>query len=275
MRSRQEKQMSDKPSTRMPAIFFGHGSPMNALQDNSYTRAWRQLGASIPKPRAILAISAHWYTHGTGVTAMPAPRTIHDFGGFPQALFDMQYPAPGDPALAARICDLLKPIDVQMDHSWGLDHGTWSVLVKAYPDADVPVVQMSMDGNQPPSHHFEMGRRLAALREEGVLIIGTGDVVHNLRVMARGNEPAYDWAVRFNARVRDLLVRGDVQQLVNFQQWDDDARLSVPTAEHFLPLLYIAGAKQDDEKFSIVVDGIEAASISMMTAAVGLPDSVQ
>jgi 4,5-DOPA dioxygenase extradiol len=262
-------------TTRMPAIFIGHGSPMNALQDNVYTRAWQQLGASIPKPKAILAISAHWYTHGTGVTAVAAPRTIHDFGGFPQPLFEMQYPAPGDPALAARVHDLLQPIDVQMDRSWGLDHGTWSVLVKAFPDADVPVVQMSMDGTRPTAHHFELGRRLAALREEGILIIGTGNVVHNLRMMARGNEAPYDWAVRFNAKVRDLLVRGEAEQLVNFEQWDDDARLSVPTAEHFLPLLYIAGTKQDDENISIVVDGIEAASISMLTAAVGLPGTVQ
>jgi 4,5-DOPA dioxygenase extradiol len=265
------------PSTtaRMPAIFFGHGSPMNALQDNVYTRAWRQLGASIPKPKAILAVSAHWYTRGTGVTAMEAPRTIHDFGGFPQALFDIRYPAPGDPALAARVRDLLAPIDVQMDHSWGLDHGTWSVLVKAFPDADVPVVQLSMDGTQSAAYHHQIGRRLAALRDEGVLIIATGDVVHNLRMMARDSQPPFDWAVRFNDKVREHLVGGDVEQLVNFEQWGEDARLSVPTVEHFLPLLYVTGARRDGEPISIVVDGIEAGSISMLTAAVGLADAAQ
>jgi 4,5-DOPA dioxygenase extradiol len=261
--------------TRMPTVFFGHGTPMNALQDNRYTRAWEQLGQALPRPKAILAISAHWYTRGTAVTAMAAPPTIHDFGGFPQALFDIRYPAPGDPALAARVRDLLKPVEVAMDESWGLDHGTWSVLVKAFPAADIPVLQLSIDGTQPADFHFEMGRRLAPLRDEGVLIIATGDVVHNLRTMMRGSGAAYDWAVRFNDKVRDMLVDGNVRQLVNFAQWGEDARLSVPTDEHFLPLLYIAGAKAEDEKFSIVIDGIDAGSISMMTAAVGLAAPLQ
>ncbi|MDB5795627.1 MAG: ygiD [Noviherbaspirillum sp.] len=267
--------MNTQPSSRMPTVFFGHGTPMNALQDNRYTRAWEQLGKALPKPKAILAISAHWYTRGTGVTAMAAPPTIHDFGGFPQALFDIRYPAPGDPALAARVRDLLKPVDVRMDDSWGLDHGTWSVLVKAYPAADIPVIQLSIDGTQPPEFHVEMGRRLAPLRDEGVLIIATGDVVHNLRTMMRGSSDAYDWAVRFNDKVRDMLVNGDVRQLVDFKQWGEDARLSIPTDEHFLPLLYIAGTKTDDEKVSIIVDGIDAGSISMMTAAVGLAAPMQ
>lgn len=261
--------MDANTQPRMPAIFFGHGSPMNALEDNAYTRAWKQLGASIPRPKAILAVSAHWYTHGTAVTAMAAPKTIHDFGGFPQALFDMQYPAPGDPMLAARVRDLLAPIDVQLDHSWGLDHGTWSVLVKAYPAADIPVLQLSIDATRPTAYHYDLGRRLGVLRDEGVLLIATGDVVHNLRTMTRGNQGAYDWAVRFNDRVRECLQSGDVAQLIDFEQWGEDARLSVPTPEHFLPLLYIAGAKRDDETVSIAVDGIEAGSISMLTAVVG------
>lgn len=254
---------------RMPAIFFGHGSPMNALEDNRYTRAWEQLGGALPLPRAILSISAHWLTDGTAVTAMQAPRTIHDFGRFPQALFDVRYPAPGSPALAARVRDLLAPTKVQMDQSWGLDHGTWSVLVKAYPDAGVPVVQLSIDATKPPAHHFELGRRLAPLRDEGILIIASGDVVHNLSTIRWNDGAAYDWATRFNDRVRECLLHGDVAQLADFAQWGDDAKMSVPTDEHFLPLLYIAGARQDSEPIAIPVDGIELGSVSMLTAVVG------
>ena len=260
--------MSQNTPLRMPAIFFGHGSPMNALEDNAYTRAWSQLAASAPKPKAILGISAHWYTHGTAVTAMTAPKTIHDFGGFPQALFDMQYPAPGDSVLAERVRDLLLPIDVQLDHSWGLDHGIWSVLVKAYPAADIPVVQLSMDATKPAAWHFELGRRLSTLRDEGILLIATGNVVHNLRTMTWGSQGAYDWAVRFNDKVRDCLLSGNVAPLIDFEQWGQDARLSAPTPEHFLPLLYIAGAKRDDETISVPIDGIEGGSISMLTAVV-------
>ncbi|HZW23297.1 4,5-DOPA dioxygenase extradiol [Noviherbaspirillum sp.] len=256
-------------SHRLPAIFVGHGSPMNALEDNAYTQAWARIGQTIPKPKAILAVSAHWYTHGTAVTAMETPRTIHDFGGFPQALFDMRYPAPGSPPLAGRVRELLQPVDVRLDHEWGLDHGTWSVLVKMYPDADIPVVQLSIDANQPPSFHLETGRRLAALRDEGVLLLATGDIVHNLRTMRWGSVPAYDWAARFNQEVRDCLLRGDMQQLAAYEDWGHDAHLSVPTPEHFLPLLYIAGAKLDDEPVSIPVDGIELGSVSMMVVAVG------
>jgi 4,5-DOPA dioxygenase extradiol len=255
--------------TRMPAVFFGHGSPMNALDDNAYTRAWQRIGSEIPKPKAILAVSAHWTTRGTAVTAMAAPPTIHDFGGFPQALFDMQYPAPGDPVLAARVQGLLAPISVYLDHEeWGLDHGTWSVLVKAYPQADVPVVQLSLDMTQPNRFHFDLGRRLSALRDEGILLIASGDVVHNLRTMRFDNRGPYDWAVRFNDVVRECLVQGDVERLVDYEQWGEDARLSVPTREHFLPLLTIAGAKRDDEAIAIAIDGIEGGSISMLTAVV-------
>jgi len=174
-------------ATRMPAIFFGHGSPMNALEDNRYTDAWASFGASVKQlqPKAILSVSAHWYTRGIGVTAMAAPKTIHDFGGFPQALFDVRYPAPGDPQLAAQVRDLLAPLAVTMDQSWGLDHGTWSVLVKAFPKADIPVIQLSIDATRPAQFHFDLGRKLAVLREQGVLLIGSGDVVHNLRLMSR------------------------------------------------------------------------------------------
>lgn len=259
---------------RMPLVFFGHGSPMNVLYDNEYTRAWQQLGAALPRPRAILCISAHWYTRGTGVTAMEKPRTIHDFGGFPQALFDTQYPAPGDPQLAARVRDLLAPVDVQLDHSWGLDHGTWGVLVKAFPEADIPVVQLSIDGTQPAAWHFDIGRKLASLRDEGVLICGSGDVVHNLRMMMRGSGDEYDWARRFNDKIRDHLERGDIEAIVDYEQWGEDAQLSVPTPEHFLPLLYVLGAMQPGEKISVAVDGIDGGSVSMLSATIGMEEPV-
>ena len=257
---------------RMPALFFGHGSPMNALQDNRFTEAWKQLGAKIAalKPRAILSISAHWYTRGTAVTAMPQPKTIHDFGGFPQALFDMQYPAAGDPALAAQVRDLLAPIAVEMDQSWGFDHGTWSVLVKALPHADIPVIQLSIDATQGPQFHFELGRKLAVLRDQGVVIIGSGDVVHNLRLMNWDpNAPAHGWAERFNTTIRESLLSGDHQKVVDYAALGEDGKLSVPTAEHFLPLLYIIGAQHDDEQVTIPIDGINMGAISMLCAVVG------
>lgn len=260
--------MKHESTTRMPAIFFGHGSPMNALEDNVYTQTWQRLGAALPPPRAILAVSAHWTGPGIAVTAMPVPPTIHDFGGFPQALYAMRYPAPGDPALAARVRDLLAPLDVALDHAWGLDHGTWSVLVKAFPRADVPVVQLSIDLSRPGPYHYQLGQRLAALRDEGVLIIGSGNVVHNLRAMTRGDGPGYDWAQRFNARVRDCLLRGDAEQVADYATWGEDARLAVPTPEHFLPLLYVIGTRREDEVISVAVDGIEAGSLSMLTAVV-------
>ena len=261
--------MNRTTSIRMPAIFFGHGNPMNALQENAYTEVWRNIGATLPRPKAILAISAHWYTQGTAVTAMSDPRTIHDFAGFPQALFEMSYPAAGDPILAEQVRDLLAPVVVEMDHSWGIDHGTWSVLVKAYPKADVPVIQLSIDAAQPAGFHYELGRRLSVLRAQGILIIGSGNVVHNLRTMIWGEAPAYGWALRFNEKVADCLLGADPGQLVNYEQWGEDARLSAPTPEHFLPLLYVLGTRQDDEPISIAVNGIESGSISMLTARVG------
>lgn len=254
---------------RMPAIFFGHGNPMNALQDNRYTAAWQALAAAMPKPKAILAVSAHWLTHGTAITAMSAPGTIHDFGGFPQALFDLNYPAPGDPALAQQVRDLLAPIDVAMNHAWGLDHGVWSVLIKAFPQADIPVLQLSIDSTQSNAFHFETGRRLSALRDAGILVIGTGNVVHNLQAMTAAGAAAHDWAVRFNDKVRGCLLDNDFAPLIDYPQWGRDAQLSVPTAEHFLPLLHVIGTARQDERISIAVDGIEAGSIGMLTAVVG------
>jgi 4,5-DOPA dioxygenase extradiol len=199
----------------MPALFIGHGNPMNAIDDTAYARAWKSIGSSLRRPKAVLAISAHWYVEGTFVTAMDFPRTIHDFGGFPPALYDVRYPAPGDPELAARVQRLASRADVLSDTSWGLDHGTWSVLRRMFPEADVPVVQLSLDESQPPSFHHELGRELGALRDEGVLVVGSGNIVHNLHAYSWGRHPAspFDWAIRFEQRVRDGIVARDHQPL--------------------------------------------------------------
>jgi len=255
----------------LPAIFFGHGNPMNALMTNSYTDGWRQLGVRTPRPRAILSISAHWFVPATGVTVSTAPRTIHDFGGFPSELYQVQYPAPGDPALARRVQALLAPITVTLDESWGLDHGTWSVLRHAYPSADVPIVQLSIDESQPPSFHFEMGKRLAPLREEGVLIVGSGNLVHNLHTYAWGGHmpDPYDWAVRFETKVKGLLMAGDSTPLVDYESLGREALLSIPTPDHYLPLLYVIGSRQQNDPASFPVEGIDGGSISMLSIQIG------
>jgi 4,5-DOPA dioxygenase extradiol len=255
---------------RMPALFLGHGSPMNVLEENRYTRVWQQLGRDLPRPRAILAISAHWYTRGTRVTAMEQPRTIHDFGGFPQALFDVRYPAPGSPALAQRVTELL-PL-TEKDESWGFDHGSWGLLARMYPEADIPLVQLSVDSTRSAEWHFEAGRKLAALRDEGILLVASGNVVHNLRKLQwQGAAPVYPWADGFNQYVRDNLrsdaAAGD-HPLVNYQQ-HPGAALSHPTAEHYLPLLYILGARAAGEAVSVPVEGMEMGAISMLSAQVG------
>lgn len=255
-------------SIRMPAVFFGHGSPMNALEDNRHTQAWRAFGKRLPRPRAVVAISAHWYIGGTAVTAMAQPRTIHDFGGFPPALHAVRYPARGDPALARHIGAMLAPVDVRLDDEWGLDHGTWSVLVHVFPDADVPVVQIAIDRSQPPAFHYELGRRLAALRDDGVMLVGSGNLVHNLRLIRRGADSApYPWATEFNDQARALLERREHQPLVAFESMGGAARMSVPTPDHYLPLLYVIGAQREDDRFSALTDGIELGSISMLSFA--------
>lgn len=256
--------------SRMPAVFVGHGSPMNALASNEYTQAWRQLADSMPKPKAILAISAHWFIHGTAVTSNDKLKTIHDFYGFPPELFAIQYPAPGDPGLATRVRDLLSPIAVALDQSWGIDHGTWSVLVHMYPTADIPVLQLSIDGTQRGEFHYQLGQQLSALRNEGVLLIGSGNVVHNLRVMQRDPDAQpYDWALEFNAHVRRCLMDREYESLIHFERGGHAAQMSIPTPEHYLPLLYILGAQRDDDTMSIPCDGIDLASISMMTVKIG------
>ena len=256
---------------RMPVIFFGHGNPMNALAENPYTAAWRKIGESVPRPKAVLAISAHWYIPATAVTAMEAPRTIHDFGGFPQALFELEYPAPGSPELAARVQDLLKPLEVVSDLRWGLDHGTWSVLCHVFPGADVPVVQLSMDETQPAAFHFDLAKRLTALRDEGVLIIGSGNLVHNLHSYAWGRHPAepFDWAIRFERQARQALLAADDAPLIVYETLGRDARLSIPTPEHYLPLLYVIAQRKEGEPISFPVEGVDGGSISMLSIQIG------
>jgi 4,5-DOPA dioxygenase extradiol len=262
--------MNTTLTPRMPAAFIGHGTPMNALETNRYTEAWKNFGSSISRPSAILAISAHWYTRSIGVTAQEKPQTIHDFGGFPQALFDIQYPAPGDPKLALRIRDLLQPLPVQLDHAWGLDHGTWSILIHMFPQADIPVVQLSIDATQSPEFHYDLGKKLTVLRDAGVLVLGAGNIVHNLGLMQRSiTARTHEWAQRFNDQVLDHVRRRDHRPLIEYESFGEAARLSVPTPEHYLPILYVLGAQRDDDAVSILVDGIDLGSISMLSFAIG------
>jgi 4,5-DOPA dioxygenase extradiol len=255
----------------MPAIFFGHGNPMNALQHNSYTERWAQIGSVLPRPKALLCVSAHWYVPGAAVTVNTAPRTIHDFGGFPRELYEVNYPAPGDPELARRVQKLLAPIPVALDEGWGLDHGTWSVLCHVYPKADIPIVQLSIDETRPASFHYDIGQRLAPLREEGILIVGSGNLVHNLHTYAWGQHAVdpFDWAVRFEREARGFLQSGDHRPLIRYETLGREAQLSIPTPDHYLPLLYVVGARADREPLTFPVEGVDGGSISMLAVQLG------
>lgn len=255
----------------MPAIFFGHGNPMNAIGHNAWTEGWASIGATMPRPNAVLSVSAHWYLPDTRVTAMPAPRTIYDFAGFPPALRAVKYPAPGDPNLASRIKALLAPIPVTLDKLWGLDHGTWSVLCHVFPEANIPVLQLSIDETQPASFHYELGKRLAGLRDEGVLVVGSGNVVHNLHTYAWGRRQVkpFDWAMRFEEHVRELILAGHDEPLLNYETLGREARLSVPTPEHYLPLLYVFAMRRENDKISFPVEGFDGGSVSMLSVKIG------
>ena len=251
-----------KTSSRMPAMFIGHGNPMNAITENPYRDAWRTLGKSLPKPNAILCVSAHWQTEGTQVCAASNPKTIHDFGGFPKELFAQQYPAPGAPEYAKMVCDLLPANTITSTLDWGLDHGAWTILQSLFPKADIPVLQLSLDVNLSFHEHFKLAKQLASLREQGVMILGSGNIVHNLaRLNMQGNTP--DWAVNFDAYIKHALMSDDELALLTIASAGEAARLAVPTDEHFLPLLYIAAVKHANDNMQFITDNFDLGSLSM------------
>lgn len=260
------------PTERMPVLFLGHGNPMNAIDDNMFTQGFQSIAKTLPKPRAILCISAHWETKGTFITAMEQPKTIHDFGGFPQALFDVQYPAPGSPELALETKKLINSVDVGLTDEWGLDHGCWTVVKFLYPNADIPVIEMSMDYTKGPEYHYALGKELSALRRKGVLIIGSGNTVHNLRMAAwdKMMTPGYgfDWAITANEKIKQLVTDGDHQSLLHYDKLGKEIQLSIPTPEHYNPLLYILGLQEKDEKVTIFNDALVAGSLNMMSVKI-------
>jgi 4,5-DOPA dioxygenase extradiol len=253
---------------KMPVLFVGHGSPINAIEDNEFSRAWEQMGQSLPRPEAILCISAHWETSSVQVTAMESPRTIYDFYGFPGQLYAVRYPAPGSPALASQVERTLTGAGVQQDLAWGLDHGAWSVLRRMFPAADIPVVQLSLDYTKSPQEHYELGKRLSALRYQGVLIVGSGNMVHNLRLV-KWDDTAYDWAIEFDELLKQRILAGDHPSIVQYNQHGRIATLSVPTAEHFLPLLYVLAVQDPGEPVSFFADKVTLGSISMRGVRIG------
>jgi len=262
---------SFKATEKMPVLFIGHGSPMNAIEENEFVRGFRQVSSEIPKPNAIVCISAHWVTGGTRVTAMEIPPTIHDFGGFPEALYQVQYPAPGSPALASEMKTMISKAAVEMDLNWGLDHGAWSVIKHLYPHADVPVVELSLDYYQSPQYHYELARELKPLREKGVLIIGSGNMVHNLRMVAWNKLDetyGYDWALEANDKMRQFILNGDHQSLINFSKQCKEFQLAIPTPEHYLPLLYTLALKDSNENISLFNDKPVAGSLSMTSVKI-------
>ena len=258
---------------KMPVLFIGHGSPMNAIEDNEFSQRWHQMGKEIPTPKAVVVVSAHWLTKGTLVTAMPNPKTIHDFGGFPQALFDVQYPAPGSPELASEIQKLITNPAVELDHDWGLDHGTWSVVKHMYPNADIPVLQLSIDYYKPAAYHYELAKQLLSLRKKGVLIIGSGNMVHNLRMVAwdKLNEPEYgfDWALEMNDIFKNKISNGFHKELIQYEKLNKSATLAIPSPDHYYPLLYILALQTDNDKVEFFNDKAVGGSLTMTSVKIG------
>lgn len=269
--SKMSASMENTP--KMPVLFLGHGSPMNAIEENEFVQGFRKVATQIPEPKAIVCISAHWETNGTFVTAMQNPPTIHDFGGFPQALFDVQYPAPGSPELAVRTKKLIHSTNVVLDQSWGLDHGAWSVIRHLYPNANIPVIQMSIDYNKVPKYHYELGQQIKLLREKGILIIGSGNMVHNLRMVDWRNintsGSGYDWAIEADEKMKKFILDQNHTALINFRSQGRVFDLAIPTPEHYLPLLYVLGLKDSDESVSLFNDNTLGGSLSMTSVKIG------
>lgn len=260
-----------KKTERMPSLFLGHGSPMNAIEENEFVATFRKVGREIPKPKAILCISAHWETSGTFVTAMEKPRTIHDFGGFPKELFEVQYPAKGDPKLAEQTKNIIKKTEVALDYKWGLDHGAWSVIKHLYPKADIPVIQMSIDYTKPPQYHYELAKEIAVLRDKGVMIIGSGNIVHNLRLVAwnKLNDTfAFDWAAEARQRINDYIINGNHKSLINYKSNGKSFEMAIPTPEHYLPLLYILALKDKKDNISLFNDKPVAGALTMTSVKI-------
>jgi len=253
---------------KMPVLFVGHGNPMNVMEDNEFSRAWSAAGKSLPKPKAVICISAHWVTRGTMVTAMDKPPTIYDFYGFPPEMYEIRYDAPGAPDLAEQVRRIIKNTEVEPDLNWGLDHGTWTVLKCMFPRADVPVIQMSLDANIEPQKHYDISRQLRELREEGVLILGSGNIVHNLR-MVRFDDSAYDWAVEFDQRIANWIRQNDHDPIIHFEKGDQAATLAINTAEHYVPLLYALALKEENESVSFFADKVTGGSLSMRSVRIG------
>ncbi|HNP17164.1 MAG TPA: 4,5-DOPA dioxygenase extradiol [Fulvivirga sp.] len=257
---------------KMPVLFLGHGSPMNAIEENEFVQGFRDISTEIEMPKAILCISAHWETKGTLVTAMENPPTIHDFGGFPKALFDVQYPALGSPELAKATQEMIKSTDVQLDDKWGLDHGAWSVIKHMYPKADVPVIQMSLDYSKDAQHHYELAKELTNLRERGVLIVGSGNMVHNLRLVDWGRldeQYGHDWAIEANEKMKELIMAGNHQELIDYKNQGKAFQMSIPTPEHYLPLLYILALKDESDDIALFNDQLVAGAITMTSVKIG------
>jgi 4,5-DOPA dioxygenase extradiol len=262
----------DKTETKMPLLFIGHGSPMNGIEHNEFSNSWGQLGKTIPIPKAVICISAHWLTQGTFVTAMEAPKTIHDFGGFPKELFAAQYPAPGNVALAKETKALITKTNIGLDHDWGLDHGTWTVVKHMYPKANIPVLQLSIDYHQPPQYHYDLAKELAILRKKGVLIIGSGNMVHNLRMIQFNEQKpnfGFDWAIEMNELFKNKILANDHKPLIDFPNLGKAAQLAIPTPDHYYPLLYILGMQEKNEQAVIFNDTAVMGSITMTSVKIG------
>lgn len=262
-----------KGTDRMPVLFLGHGSPMNAIEENEFVTGWRNIGKTLPEPNAILCVSAHWETRGTYVTSMKMPKTIHDFGGFPLELYDVQYPAPGSPELALETKSMIRKVTVGLDDKWGLDHGCWSVIKHLYPKADIPVIQMSLDYYQSPQYHYDLAKELSPLREKGVLIVGSGNIVHNLGLIAWGKpgEPGfgYDWAIEANEKIKKFVLLNDHKSLIDYKSMGRAFNLAVPTPDHYLPLLYSLALKEENEAVNIFNDKAVMGSLTMTSFKIG------